>query len=560
MNGGRCLGVVGEKGMGKSAILRAASTTVEDAGAFALRIGGRISEQPLAYSAAMDLIRGMLTLRPDLPGELGAAGAPLAALAAEFDGMGAIRGWGDLQRVHEAVRSAIEACVDSRLLIVVDDAHLLDGPSAALLAYVVHRLPRGVMVLASWPGGSGGAMLPAAVIERADTIALGPLGLEAVAELIAGTGFEPAEVLRRTRGLPLLVCEYGTSGGDLEADADALAAARAVVAARYDSAPTITRQLVAAAAVIGAVADPELIRLASGRDETEAVDAIEDAVDRGLLVERSDRSGYDLPHDLAREVALAHLSLARSRLLHGRIADVLARRHAVDPLPSPAGAVARHLTEAGRDEDAGRWFLRAAKESSRLLAHSEELRQLETALALGQRGAEVHLAIGRTRIRLGRYRDALVSLDQAAALAEGDPVLQAEVEHTIASVHDRLGDWDLAHAHLDAALALTGTHLRARILSDIAMVRHRQGRPADADAAAEEAARVAAETADRTATTWADNVLGVLAASRGNQDAAARHLASAIAGARVINDLDLLIAALNNSSGPGSRRRAERRS
>ncbi|WP_158437900.1 ATP-binding protein [Naasia lichenicola] len=547
-NVGRCLGLVGEPGMGKSTILRAASATVKAQSFPTLHIEGRISEQPLAYSAAIDLIRGMLTLRPDLPQKLGAAGEPLAALAAEFDGAGAIRGPGDLHRVHEAVRTAIEACVDGRLLITVDDAHLLDGPSAALLAYVVRRPPPGVLVLATWTSGAGGAMLPEAVIEQGEAIALGPLSLDAVAELTAGTGLDPAEVLRRTRGLPLLVREYGTSGGDLEVDADALAAARAVVAARYDSAPTITRQLLAAAAIIGTVADPELIRLASGRDEAEAVDAIEDAIERGLLVERSDRSGYDLPHELAREVALAHLSLARSRLLHGRIAEVLARRHAVDPLTSPAGAVARHLTEAGRDEDAGRWFLRAAKESSRLLAHSEELLQLETALALGQRGPDVQLAIGRTRIRLGRYRDALVSLDQAAALAEGDPVLQAEVEHTIASVHDRLGDWDLAHAHLDAALPLAQTAQRARILADLALVSHRQGRPIDAEAAAREAARIAGETDDRIAIARADNVLGVLAASRGDRNAAGEHLASAITGARAIADLDLLIAALNNSS------------
>lgn len=546
---GRSVGLIGERGIGKSALLRVLGATVAAEGWPVLRIAGHAAEQPLAYAAAIDLVRAMLVARPHLVAELGSTGEPLAALATQFEteGAGAIRSPGDLLRVHEAVRAALEACAaGARLLMVIDDAHLLDAPSSALFAYLTRRLPAGVVTLTSWTSGTGGSALQDAVAEGGDVVSIGPLGPAEIAELVSD-GLDPAEVLRRTRGVPLLVRELATTGGP----ADALATVRGVVAARYAAASNVTRQLVAAAAVIGTVADPELLRITSGRDEAEAVDAIEEAVARGLLVERADRPGYDLPHDLVRDVALAELSLARTRLLHGRVADALVRRHGVDPLVASAGAVAGHLAQAGRDEAAGAWYLAAADESARLFAHEEALSQLRTALALGQRNSDVHHAIGRTLVRLGRYGDALISLDQAVALAEGDGARQVEIEHVIAGVHDRLGDWSLAEAHLEAAAMLAKDRSlarSARILADLALVRHRQGSTALAKQAATAALLEAESAADQAALAQADNVLGVLAAAEGDRHAALAHLTRAVDRGRALDDLDLLIAALNNLS------------
>ena len=64
---------------------------------------------------------------------------------------------------------------------------------------------------------------------------------------------------------------------------------------------------------------------------------------------------------------------------------------------------------------------------------------------------------------LGRYREALAEFETAAALAgagvseetgdeagasASDRAVQASIEHKLADVHHRLGDWDLAEAHL----------------------------------------------------------------------------------------------------------------
>ena len=177
-------------------------------------------------------------------------------------------------------------------------------------------------------------MLPTLVAQ------LGPVGLDA------------AEVHQRTGGVPRLVVEYSLASGS--AGATSPAGLRDLVASRLDDAPPATRQLVGTAAVLGSVADPELLRQTSGRDESEVVDAVEDAVARGLLVEDTGRGGYDVPYDGLRDLVLERMSLARRRLLHSRAADALARRHAADRRTTPAALVAAHLASAGRDAESGR--------------------------------------------------------------------------------------------------------------------------------------------------------------------------------------------------------------
>lgn len=546
---GRLVGVVGEPGHGKSSLLAAIAG---EADGRVVRIAGRASETMLAYAAANDLVRAMLSIEPELIALLGASAAPLAALATQVAGVSdsgggtprGIRTPGDLERVHEAVRAAVEQiAAESPLLLEVDDAELLDRPSAALLGYLARRLPAGVLFVVAWAPGLAEGLLPQAVAERGETLALAPFDAAQIAEL-AGD-LDPDDVLRRTRGIPLLVRELLTAPSAAEADQ-----VRDIVASRFSSSSETARQIVTAAVVIGTVAAPELLRAVSGRDESETVDAIEEAVSRGLLVEQADGSGYDVPHDLVREAAVRGLSLARRRLLHSRIADALARRHAIDPLATPAGAIARHLALSGREDEAAEWYLTAADESGRVSAHEEALVQLRDALALGRRDADVHASIGSALVRLGRYDEALVSLDQAAATAEGDPARRGDIEHRIADVYDRLGDWELAQAHLEAAseLSLRGDGHHARVLADLALVRHRRGREAEARATAQAADDEAEASGDGAARAQAGNVLGMVALAAGDLTAAQEILTDAVARARTTGDDDLVIAALNNHS------------
>lgn len=560
---GAVIGIVGEQGMGKTVVIEQVARDVAADGYGVLRLAGHAAEQSLAFAGAHDLVRSVLEVKPGIIDEIGTIAAPLAVLTgAEPRAAESIGGPGDLARMHEAVRAALAAvCRDRPALLVIDDAHRLDRPTAALIAYVVRRPPRGLLIIATWVPSATSTTLPQAVVESGPVIALTPLDKEQVSRLVAvhrghdATDDEIDEIANRTRGIPLLVREFATAASSVDGGA------REFVAARFDAAPETTRQVVAAAAVIGTVADPELLRQVAGRDELETVDAVEDAIARGLLVERNDRVGYDLPHELVRAAALGRLSLARTRLLNRRAAEHLARRHGVDEFASPAGAVAQHWARAGHDGDAAQWFEIAAQRSARLGAHLESLEQLRSALAHGRRTAAVHEAIGTALVRLGQYGEAIMSFEQAAAAAHDDPARLASIEHAIAGVHDRLGDAALAQSHLTEARELLealgesgadsddalGHESRiARIIADLALVKHRTGDDATAEQLAVESQQRATPSSDIAAQVQSTNVLGVIASARGDHTLARGLLTDAANLARTLGDPDLLIAALNN--------------
>ncbi len=555
---GAVIGLVGEPGIGKTAVMESAAHRVAAEGHPVVSVAGHAVEQSLAYAAAHDLVRRMLDLRPALVDELGHHGSALALLA-DLGGRAAagqtevIDGPGDLQRLHEAVRGALDLIASAgRAVLMIDDAHRLDRPSAALLAYVLRRPPRGLLTLVAWPPVGAAAVLPAIVASDGHVLSLDPLDAPAVQELVMTLGGEldsVDEVLQRTRGIPLLVREFAAIGAD---DAEA---SRDLVVTRFESAPEITRQLVVAAAIIGTVAEPDLLRAVAGRDEIETVDALDDAVARGLLVERRDRPGYDMPHELVRSAALARLSLARSRLLHGRAADLLERRSAFDDRGASAGAIAQHWARAGNDAAAARWFAAAADQSARLGAHLESLEHLRAAMALGAHSSALHEAAGLALVRLGRYDEALLSYEQAAASSHGDAKRLAVIEHAIAGVHDRLGEPVLARSHLEAARDLLADSddqdalVRVvRIEADLALVLHRLGDAVTAEATAVAAEWRAVALREAEALVQVRNVRGVVALGRGDRPTALDILEQAVDLARELNDDDLLIATLNNAA------------
>src|SRR5207245_1601048 len=147
-------------------------------------------------------------------------------------------------------------------------------------------------------------------------------------------------------------------------------------------------------------------------------------------------------------------SRARRRLLHGRAADALAARYERDPISARAAVIAGHLQRAGREAEAAGWWWRAAARARELYAHAEAHAHLRQALALGYPQVPGSIAVGDVLTVLGRYREALAEYETAAAGSAGDHATSAVIEHKLAEVHHRLGDWALADAHLAAAADL----------------------------------------------------------------------------------------------------------
>jgi tetratricopeptide (TPR) repeat protein len=213
--------------------------------------------------------------------------------------------------------------------------------------------------------------------------------------------------------------------------------------------------------------------------------------------------------------------------------------------------VAGHLQLAGRDSDAAQWWWLAAARARELYAHAEAHTYLARALELGFPQLAGRIAVGEVLIVLGRYREALAEFETAAAMVsggdDGDRETLAGIEHKLADVHHRLGDWDLAAAHLTVAaeLAVNPGQL-ARAAADRAVVAYRRGDIGQAAPLGQRALALAQAAADPGAKAQALNVLGMLAARAGDTATAETHLRSSLSEARQLPELGAAVAALNN--------------
>ncbi len=123
--------VHGEAGIGKSALLDGIAETASDC--TVLRVSGCESEQDLTYAALNQLLGAVLPRHVDLPDPqrraLGAAFGLLDALPVDRFLLGL------------AVLSLLGIAAQERpVLVIVDDAHLVDDGSLAVLSFVARRL------------------------------------------------------------------------------------------------------------------------------------------------------------------------------------------------------------------------------------------------------------------------------------------------------------------------------------------------------------------------------------------------------------------------------------
>ena len=610
---GRVVTVVGQAGSGKTRLITELRAEAAEAGAVVLASRCHDGETGLPFVLAADLLRTALASRPGLPGTLPAQTAAMAgrlvpALAASQPDSDprtapALDSPVAVTRLYAAIADTLRAAtagtgeVGEAGIVVVEDVHWADGSSLGLLAYLVRRLADWPLLLVlSWQPEQAGrlrvlrtALGEAEAQSMGETIEPGPLSREAIGTLLGLDGMPKIDVTRllaETRGLPMLVREYVEAlrtaegpGGEPDEEPGALGGGQAdwwppvsvrdLLRTRLEAVSEPARQMLTAAAVLGNDNDADLLRAVSGRGEDEIVEAIDEALARSLLTEipppgplhapiaAGQAPSYGFPYEALRRTAYESATLARRRLLHGRAADILIRRHERDPATTRAATVADHLQMAGRDAHAAQWWWRAAEVARELYAHAEARAHLAKALALGYPQLPGRVAMGEVLVILGRYREALAEFDTAAAIASGgedDRAAQAAIEHKLADVHHRLGDWDLAEAHLAVVTELvTGTDpgRLARAEADRAVVAYRRGAADQAAELGRAALACARSAADPGATAQALNVLGMLAARAGDSAAAEGYLRDSLAEARRLPEHDAAplgaaVAALNN--------------
>jgi len=460
-------------------------------------------------------------------------------------------------------------------VIFFDDLHWADGASLDLLAYLLRRLrEQPLFLILTWRSKRAASdhrlyrlLTEAQRSTHTTVISLSRLNQSTVQELVRSvspTGKTlPQGLVERlyseTEGLPFFLVEYLTAltTGVLTADNDDWSlpgGVRDLLHSRLVDVSETGWQLLNTAAVIGRSFDFDILREASGRSEEETVVALENLIARGLVEEV--RSGtaeraltYDFSHEKLRALVYEETSLARQRLLHRRVAEVLVNHMRGYRDGALAGQIAYHYRRAGNEQAAAEYYRLAGEQARSLYAHSEALAHLRMALTLGHPdSAALYETIGDLHIYLGKYNDALKSYETAAALCE--PAALATLEHKLGIVYQRRGEWERAESHFEAALRAVGetdsAGERAKIYADWSLTAHHRAQIDRAQDLALRALDLAETAHDRRALAQAHNILGILASSQGEYERACHHLEQSLALAEGLDDLGARVAALNN--------------
>lgn len=585
---GHVVRVTGPVGIGRTSLLTELAGSVRERGGLVVAARCHESERGLAYGLVVDLIRATLRSRPDLNDHLDAT--TLAELGRLVPALGSglvpppLDGPGAVARLSAAVCDALVVATGAQPgrapgVVVIDDAHCADSHSAELIAYLCRRLPELPLLLAigDLDGDRAATSLGAALADAeaagtATVVCLALLDRDDVGAVLGAAGGTVSpdvvdRLWRESGGLPALVASYARAVGEAAKTGSGPpgvpADVRTMLLARLADVSETTQQVLAAAAVLGGAVDIEVLQATSGRGEAETVDAVEEATRAGLLTEAPSvapgAADYEFPYDALRRVADDRIGAGRRRLLHSRAADALLRRTRA----APSAIVARHLHKAGRFDEAARRYWQASLDERVLFAHVEALHHVEQAGALGHPAVETHIAKGELLTTLGRYPEALAAYEAAAAALDlgrstpGDAyecsaARLAAVEHRLADLHDRLGDYDLADDHARAALDLLDAMadpdrvLLARVTANQAVIAYRKGDDGRARTLGEGALSLGTTAADPAAVTQAYDVLGMVSLRCGDLVGGEAALRESLVHARRLSDPSSAVAALNN--------------
>ena len=587
-NAGHLIILEGEAGIGKTRLAEDFVAHTQRRGASAFTTRCYEGETDLAYGPVISGLRAALA-QPDAAERLrsvpehwlseGERLLPeLAAMVAHMPDAPPLDRPGAQSRFFEGLRRILLAICAGPLpgIVFFDDIHWADGASLDLLAYLVRRLPdHPLCLLLTWRSelAPSDVRLRRAVTEAqhangATVITLARLSHPQVRELVRSAhvaspalpGDLDERLYSETEGVPFFVMAYlaALAQGALPAADGGWSlpgGARDLLHSRLDVVSATGRQLLSAAAVIGRSFDFDTLREVSGRSEEETVAGLEEVMAQGLVAEApsaSARQGpvYDFSHDKLRALVHDETSLARRRLVHRRVAETLeARARGHREAGALAGTIAHHYLNAGDEPAAAEYFRLAGEHAWRLYANAEALAHINMALALGHPdSAGLHEALGDVHARMGGYAEALASYEAAAALSDAEKL--ATIEHKLAAIYIRRGEWDRAESHLAAAVEALGdldaSGARSRIFADWSLAAHRSGQSERAVELASRALRLAESAHDARALVAAHNILGILANSQGDRGGAQQHLRESLALAEEVNDPEARAAALNN--------------
>ncbi len=353
----RCGGAMllsGEPGVGKSALVDAAAERAETIGARVLRMSGSDHGTVVGRPGLHQLLAPLQNEFARLPD---AVSTGLSAVLGSADGPAP----GPLIVANATLQLLRRAAQTQPILVVADDLHLLDRPTADVLAFAARRLTASrVAVLGAHRTGGLSTFGRAGLPEHE----LGPLSriwatrlLEAVAPELAPRA--RARILAEAEGNPLALLELPavlTSGQ--RADHQPLpsilplgAGLQRLFTDRLAGLPRPTRDLLLLVALHGS---GELGVPRDAARQAGGLDALAPAERAGLVAVHGSSGRLSFRHPLVRSTVVEGSSAVERRRAHSALAGALTHQperqawHLAEATPQPDELVAARLEDSAR--------------------------------------------------------------------------------------------------------------------------------------------------------------------------------------------------------------------
>ena len=303
------------------------------------------------------------------------------------------------RRLFEAFVQLVLNISPHPILIFIDDIHWADNATLDWLAYLMRRVSdQPVLVVLSCRSEDAPASLVHLLTnwERESYMTRLPLQRftnEEAATLVSRLGGNPQlaqRVQAASAGNPLFLTELVRGAPD-----DVPPVLSELIRARLNHVSPTARQVLQAAAVLEQDIDYLTLRRASGRDEEETLDALDELMEASVLVERG--GIYTFTHPLVAKVVRDSLGSARKVFLHRRAAEALAAIHA-GRLEPKAAQLSHHHEVAGEFAKAAMYADLAAQHALSLAASADAIELYRRALTLDPSPErELHLGMALSR-------------------------------------------------------------------------------------------------------------------------------------------------------------------
>ncbi len=455
---GRVVLLTGDPGIGKTRLVAEIAKRAHEAGAFVL--AGRSPEEALVpYQPFVEALRHYFLGVParelrssarDYGSELIRLVPELRRRAPELPSPTDSEPETERYRLFEAVAGLLtEISATAPVLLVLDDLQWADRPTLLLLRHIARVPGHGrVLVLGAYrttEAHSPGFTATLAELRRERLITqirlLGLTETETAQLVELRSGVPPTASFSRalydeTEGNPFFVEEIVRHLADAGIQPDDAGArvlgtfglpegVKDVIVRRLARLDTQATEWLRVAAVIGRDFDAELLERVVSLDEDGFLNALDGALEAGLVVESPARPGrYGFSHALIRETLYEGMSAPRRARTHRRVGEALEPGAGERSLT----ALALHFTRAANAQDAGKaidYAMQAGEQATGMLAHEEAAEHYSRALEVLERfdpGAdELHcellIRLGEARVRAGERPLAWETFREGAAIA-----------------------------------------------------------------------------------------------------------------------------------------------